>query len=257
MREFNQRIQELSREYQAEKLTLTPDQKKPTSVLGTFIQKFKSERNSNQNSIIQKKLNKIEFQIIIELMHQPGKYPLEYLRFSHENGGREPGFSYGFKCNLEGEEFETGYWNGNSEGISAKKQKHGLPAEIEIRDLKKNSLTLLYLPENYKIPVGPLSFDGDDSPMSQEEIDANRARAQTMAKTLDLKLNKNILNRANEMSPMQPIRKYPKRYFYWQPILSDKVEKIAIDFDNIDFHHMGLSLENAPTFNKTIIVKQQ
>lgn len=188
--------------------------------------------------------------------HQPDTYPLAELTFSSTPPLGHSGFSYGFNYPLGEDEFSVGYFSYNHWGILVQKHESDYQPKVEVLgNGDERGLTLLHLPEGYKISVGPLHFEDENLPMSEEEVTADRAKAVETAKRAGIKVNKDIIEMADRLSG--PARKYPDRYFYWQPILPDSPAKIAIDFDGIEPRHTGLALEGSPIFNNTIKIKDE
>lgn len=200
------------------------------------------------------------------LRDRPGSYSLARLSYiSHITGS---GFIYGFDYSLGEDVFEINYWSYNDWGILVQKHPKDYIPEIEIVETEEpmeDELTedpevdafttinrLLHLPEGFRIPVGPLRFESDSLPMNEEELAANKSRVIEIAKAAGIKISRYILKTPDKFSG--PARKYPHRYFYWQPILPDNPTRITIDFDAIEPYHMGLTLENAPTFNNTLVI---
>lgn len=211
-------------------------------------------------------------QIVDLLRKQPGRYLLAEMAFCPTPPLGHTVFSYSFKHTVGGDMFTVDLWAYNHMGILVQKHPRDYVPEIEIverrvepgkelmgEDPEPGSYTvtdiLLHLPEGFRIPVGPLHFKEDSLPTSEEELVADKARAIEIAKAARIKINESILDMADRLSGSA--RKYPDRYFYWQPILPDNPAKIAIDFDAIETYHMGLTLENAPTFSNTLVIEDE
>jgi hypothetical protein len=196
----------------------------------------------------------IRLQIIDILRQQPGSYPLAELSFSPANG--QDGFQYAFHYLINDDTFRIGYWRYNDWGICVQKQILNQKPEIEV--LKGGVInTILHLPENYQIPVGPLHFPDDNLILlSEAEKLESQKKAIAIAKAAGIHVNKKILDMASRISP-QPEGKLPDRYFFWQPELPDTPMYLAIDFDSLMPSFLGRSLENAPVLKNTIIIQPE
>jgi len=214
----------------------------------------------------------LRLQISEIIRDQPGCYPLADIAFCSQPPFGHTGFSYTFDRLIGEDSFTAAFWSYNHWGILVQGHPSDYPPEIEIverivepdNDLieeypELSSYTaidrVLHLPKGFRIPVGPLHFKSDSLPISEEEYEANRQRAINVAKAVGVKVDNEILGMVDKM--MTPRRKYPNRYFYWQPLLPGAPTRIAIDFDSIDPKYMGINLEDAPVFNATVVVLKE
>lgn len=267
MREADQQIQELYAQYKASKLQPEQQVRRSLPIIGGILQRLRglrSDRDAERRDAIWQ-----AYQQIVELVRdQPGKYPLAEISFKPTPPFRHSGFTYGFNYSLGEDVFPINYWSYNRWGILVQKHPSNYAPEMEIverivepdeelidEDPKLGSYTVidrvLHFPEGFRIPVGPLQFEDDSLPISEEELAAGKARAIVMAKAAGIKVNQDVLDIADSLQ-LTPARRYIDRYFYWQPNLPETPATIAIDFDCIRPYHMGLTLENAPTFNNTV-----
>lgn len=259
MRETDQVIQELYIQYKVSQL---PAHQPLLRIIGGVTKLLGRQRITREE-----KTKQIKRQIEGLVKDRIGRYPLA--RMSYIPGMAGSGFEYGFDYTLGEDVFAVDYWSYNHWGILVQKHPSDFIPEIEIvertlepteEELEEDPNVgpyttidrLLHLPEGFKIPVGPLRFESDSLPLSEEELAANKARAIKIAKAAGIKVNKDILEIADKFSG--PARNYPDRYFYWQPILPDNPTEIAIDFDSIEPYHMGLIWKSAPTFSNTLVI---
>ena len=221
---------------------------KPTPMIRKLVERIRPGSSGKPTT------EQIRQRIVEQIRSKPGKYALADLFYSSNLTGE--GFSYGFDYILGEDEFPIDYWRYNRWGILVQKHPSDYSPEIEVlgREDDRGS-TLLHLPEGYKIPVGPLHFEDDSSPMSDKELASEKARAVGIAEKAGVKVSDNTIDTLDRLSG--PFRKYPDRYFYWQPILPDDPAKIAIDFDKLNPRHMALTLEGSPVFNNTIEIKSE
>lgn len=267
MREVDRKIQELYTQYKSGQLQLKQPVQGFLPIIGRIAQGLRKGSQDVEKRVV---LEQTRHQIENLLRDRPGCYPLARLSYiSHISGS---GFDYGFDYSLGEDVFAVDYWSYNRWGIFVQKHPKDYTPEIKVveKTVKptEEELTedpeigpyttidrLLHLPEGFRIPVGPLHFKSDSLPISEEELAADKARAIEIAKAAGIKVNKGILEMADRFSGLN--RKYPDRYFYWQPIIPDGPTKIAIDFDAIEPYHMGLTLESAPTFSDTLVITDE
>lgn len=238
-------------------------------LLDNLAQRLRNQKHADlQREVTDEQLRS---QISEIISNQPGRYPLTEIAFRPTPPFDHAGFTYSFERAIEEDKFTIDLWADNNWGILVQGHPSGYPPEIEIVEAKvepnqeeleeDHDLPLytsidriLHLPEGFRIPVGPLHFESDSLPRSKEELEADKERAVKIAKAAGIKVNKEILGVADKMIDR---RKYPDRYFYWQPVLPDIPTKIAIDFGPIDPINMGLTLEGAPVFNNTIVIPEE
>lgn len=228
------------------------DETKPKPVVRKLVERIRSGPSKKTTT------EQIRQQIIELVRYQPGKYPLAELTFSHDFLlSSRTGFRYSFNYSLGEDEFSIGYWSYNDRGgILVQKHTSDYLPQIEVLGTEDDrGLTLLHLPEGHKIPVGPLHFEDDSLPMNEKELAAEKAKAIEIAERAGIKVKRDIIDMADRLSG--PARKYPDRYFYWQPALPANPTNIAIDFDGIETRHMGLTLEDAPVFDNTMTIKDE
>ncbi len=199
--------------------------------------------------------DQLRFEITEALKDQPGRYPLQEIRFSSAPPFGHTGFSYGFEHTIGDDTFAVSFWSYNRWGIDVQKEAAGSTPEIEITESEDGIKRILHLPEGFRIPVGPLSFEEEGVPLSQGEQNATRDQVLRIAKGTGIKVNRKAMEVADRMMP--PMMRYPDRYFYWEPDLFDEPTEISIDFDAIKPSQMGLSWEEAPTFKNTIVNSEE
>lgn len=235
---------------------------KPTSTVGNLVERIRVGLKGNKKSA-ELTTERIRQQIIEQIRYRPGKYPLTELTYGPTNDfGTHLGFMYSFDYFLGEDKFPVGCFHSNHSGIPVQKHLSGFTPTIEVLGIKdKRGVILLHLPEGFQIPVGPLNFEEDSLPMSEEEVSANKAKAFEMAKAADIKVvDKNIetvSDAFDEVFNSSRHRKYTDRYFFWQPILPTETTRIAIDFGGIKPPDMGLTPKDAPVFHNTIIIKDK
>jgi hypothetical protein len=191
------------------------------------------------------------------LSRVPGKYPLETLKFTPmELPGTNPGFVFSFEHQIEEDSFRVVFWATNHVGILAQKKPEGDPPEIEIKSKNDVSIPVLHLPEDIQIPAGPLHFEEDSLPMSQAEIARERGKLTRSLKDIGYP-TQTIEDIQKIYDDNDPKRKYPSRYFMWQPILPEKPAYIAVALQKIKPYQMSLGPDNPHVFNKTKIIAEE
>lgn len=269
MRETDRQIPELYAQYKTSKLQPEHQAQGLLPIIGGIAQRLRGSRSNKEDAKRKVAGEQAQYQIIELIRNKPGKYPLAEIAFKPTPPLGHTGFAFVFDYSLGEDNFRVDCWSYNHWGILVQKHPVDYTPEIEIvektvepdkelrnEDPELGSYTvidrLLHLPGGFRIPVGPLHFESDSLPISKKELAADKARAIEIAKAAGIKVNKDILEMADKFSG--PARKYPDRFFYWQPILPESPTKIAIDFDAIEPSHMGLTLKNAPTFNNKVII---
>ncbi|MBI2196403.1 hypothetical protein HYU45_02205 [Candidatus Daviesbacteria bacterium] len=272
MRETDRQIKELYLQYKAAKLQPEQQAQKPLPIIGRIAQLLRRQRRDlegERRAVSEPERTRDQIKVL--LRGRLGSYPL--VRISHVVHGIESGFEYGFDYSLGEDVFAVDYWSYNRWGILVQKHPSDYTPKIEIVEEKIEpdkefadenpellgpytmTHSLLHLPEGFRIPVGPLRFESDSLPISEEELAVDKGRAIAMIEAAEIKMNRDSLKMTEILEKLRrPARKYTDRFFFWQPILPDSPTKIAIDFDAINPYHMGLTLKNAPTFNNTVII---
>jgi len=220
--------------------------------------KYKELKSKKAGRIFLRKANKetntskLKFEIEKLLRTRPGRYPLVELICITDFSG-ELGFKYSFNHRVANDEFKVDFWSSNRWGILVQKSSSNTP-ELEITD---DGQKVLHLPEGFKVPVGPLRFKEESMPMSEEELETEEQKALKMAKTASLRIKADQSSVRSVFKEIGGFRNYPERFFYWRPVIPENPQKIAIDFEGIKPYHMSLSLEAAPIFNSTKIIKNE
>ena len=240
MSETDRQLHDLYSQYQASKLKL--EHLTHGSFLSRTFQRLASHRNPKDEEWA---LRGIGYQISELLRSRPGTYHLSTIMYTTQSTGE--GFAYGFDYNLGDDVFHTDYWSYDRWGILVQKHPPSFNPEIEVLKEDNRGLTLLHLPEGIKIAAGPLHFENDSLPW--KTLIDEKAFAIEFAREHGYRVDLKSLEKEG------PVKKYPDRFFWWQPVLPDRPSSIAIDFDDIKPYHLGLNLENAPVLNNTIIVK--
>lgn len=225
------------------------------SALARQLRNFVGDNSAAKD---EEKKRQLSFRIIDILRNQPGEYPLTRIFFSGPrfSRGRE-GFIYGFDYTIGDTTFPVEYWSNNDQGILVQKEDANSIPKIKItEDDDGLPQRVLHLPEGFRIPIGPLYFEGDGLPMSEKEIQTEKDRAVAMAKTIGIQVNQDILYRAERMSTGSG-RKHTPRYCYWEPELPDTKTHIGIDFESLMPQEMTLVLEGAPVFRNTAIITDE
>jgi len=247
---------------------------KVTDIFKKFMLNLKLNRPQPILEQSQKRVGneQLHSQISETIENQPGRYPLAEIAFRPTPPLGHTGFTYSFEIVIKEDKFTADFWSYNHWGILVQGHPNDYPPEIEViektvelnndsikEDPEVGSYTVvnrvLHLPEGFRIPVGPLHFESDSLPISEGKSKAAKQRAFNIAKVAGITVNKEALETAGKMMDIR--RKYPDRYFYWQPMLPDTPTKIAIDFDSINPRHMRLTLEGAPVFTETLVIPEE
>lgn len=250
--EIDTKIEELFDQYQVAKSESEPKGKAISSLKGRIVKEEERQRMAQQE--------RLQYDLENLMRTRPGMYPLIDLKYIP--GLPESQFTFGFNYPVGEDGYEVGLWRYNRWGIAVVKHSEGYSPQIEIlsegdpRRGPTGGNTLIHLPEGYKIPVGPLKFEEDSVPATQEDMqktEAAKRQALKLAKKMGVKVGKDPFKDFERFGdPFEAGRSYPKRYFLWQPVLPETPKLIAIDFDAIQPIYMGLNLEAAPVFNNTL-----
>jgi len=269
MIEAEQSIQDLYKAYKAVESKSKPKSKKFGALRKGITRSIRKQPENEDFEMQTEKLN-AAFKIVDMIRRTPATYPLSGIVYEQSFVDAVPGFFYGFDFPLGDDVFSIEFFSRNDHGLLVQKQKEDKGPEIEIIEHTVKSDTVgsgaeevifrkqdvqLLLPEGFSIPVGPLHFEEDSLPMSRGDFEEKLGQAIYVAKELGLKLNKQVIQ--DKFSFLSEMRQYPDRFFYWQPPLSEKPVRVAIDFDAFKPVNMGLSHETAPVFTDTIFVNDQ
>ncbi|MBI2064975.1 MAG: hypothetical protein HYT62_02910 [Candidatus Yanofskybacteria bacterium] len=252
MSEIDRQIHSTYSRYEQSKATPPP----PSRII-SFLRRralLEEERKREQET------GNLRFELENLIRVRPGSYALAGLAYVPHMMGS--GFNYGFEYQIGEETFQIGFWSYNRWGIGVQKLPSEASAQIEILtddDSRRDPIGsphLLRLPEGFRIPVGPISFENDTVPMTEEDFEKEKKakrQAVELAKAARIKVTKKTLEYFEMINQTTSTGRKPvARYFYWQPVLPDEPRLIAINFGEIEPYHMGLSEKNAPVFTNTL-----
>lgn len=226
-------------------------------IIGRKKREFKIANRSEQN--------RLREQIDLLLRNTPGRYPLKEIAYRPTPPFRHTGFDYSFDYSIDEDTFTTSFWSYNHWGILVQEQPAGETPEIEIfektEDVDREFLeegesdepyvhmvNMLHLPKGFQMLVGPLHFDSESVPHSDEEVADSERRALAIAKAAGIKnVSRDLLYIPGIPYP----RKYIDRFFIWQPELPDEPGLIAIDFDQIEPHYLAIKPDDPPVITST------